>query len=66
MGAGVPSALGVLLDHPVGVVAGHPGLDQGGQGALAEEGAVGQLEVLPHPLGRMVIPAATLVARSCM
>ena len=28
-----------------------PGLDQGGQRPLAEEGAVGELEVLAHPLG---------------
>ena len=47
LGAGVPGALGVLLDDPVGVVAADPRLDQGGQGALAEEGAVGEARGSP-------------------
>ena len=56
LGARVPGALGVLLDDAVGVVAGHARLDQGGQGPLAEEGAVGELEVLAHAVGADVHP----------
>ena len=66
VGAGVPGALGVLLDDAVGVVAGEAGLDQGGQGALAEEGAVGQLEVLLHAVGADRHLRRDLAARSCM
>ena len=50
-GAGVPGALGCLLDQAVGLVAAHPRLDQRGQRPLAEQRSVGQLEVGAHPVG---------------
>ena len=47
----VERLLGEALDHAVGVVADHPGLHQREQHPLREQGAVGELEVLAHPLG---------------
>src|SRR4051794_21486652 len=49
--AGVPRALGVLLDDAVRLVARVAALDEGEQRPLGEQRAVGDLEVRAHPVG---------------